>query len=136
MVLDHLGEPAGQIDVAQDEYQPVEQKVLHGGVEFELHLAAKEAVERVDLVVEFRHVVAVAHRREGRSDLRGRRAGLIGDAHDERRPAAIDHRVGELGRDDLAAQPVAFERVGKFLRQRLREIASELAAKVRVVRHG
>ena len=51
--------------------------------------------------------------------MRGRRsAGLVGDAHDERRPAAVDHRIGELRRDDIAPQPVLLERVGKALDHR------------------
>ena len=66
-------------------------------------------------LVERGHAVAVAHRGEGGRD-RGRRgAGLVGDAHDERRAAAVDHRVGELRGDDLAAQPVLLERVGELL---------------------
>ena len=42
-------------------------------------------------------------------------AGLVGDPHHQRRPAAVDHGVGELRRDDLAPQPVLLQRVGKFL---------------------
>ena len=33
---------------------------------------------------------------------------LIGDPHCERRPAAVDHRIGELGCDNFAAQPMLF----------------------------
>ena len=135
IMLDHAGQALGQIGVAQEPDHAVEQQVLHGGVELELHLAGDLAVERVDLLVERRHVVAVAHRGEGEGDRRRRRAGLIGDPHHERRPAAVDHRVGKLRRDDLAPQPVLLQRVGEFLRDQLREIAAELAAEIGIVRH-
>ena len=80
----------------------------------ELHLARHLAVERVDLVVERRHVVAVAHRGEGRGDVGGARRRSGRRCARQRRPAAVDHRIGELRRDDLAAQPVLLQRVGNF----------------------
>ena len=39
VMLDHARQPLRQIGVAQEPDQPVEQQVLHGGVERELHLA-------------------------------------------------------------------------------------------------
>jgi len=42
---------------------------------------------------------AVAHRGEGRGDGGRPGTGLVGDAHDQRRAAAIDHRIAELGGD-------------------------------------
>ncbi len=49
--------------------------------------------------------------------------------------AAVDHRVGELGGDDLAAQPVLLERVGEALGDRGRKIAQQLAPEIGIVRH-
>ena len=61
--------------------------------------------------------------------------GLVGDAHDQRRAAAIDHRVRQLRRDDFAAQPVMFQRIGKVLRDQRREIAKDFAREIGIVRH-
>ena len=72
-----------QIDIAQEPDQPVEQQVLHRGVEIELGLAGNLVVEPVDLAVEFDHAVTITHGGEGRGDGRRRRAGLVGDAHDQ-----------------------------------------------------
>ncbi len=53
----------------------------------------------------------------------------------KRRAAAIDHRIGELGGDDLAPQPVRLQRVRVTLGHLLREIAVQLAAEIGIVRH-
>src|SRR5438128_1056262 len=66
----------------------------------------------------------------------GRRAGLIADPHREGRPAAVDHRVGKLRRDDLAPQTVPLEGVGVTLDQLFGEIARQLAPEIRIVRHA
>ena len=116
IMLDHAGQPLRQIGVAQE---PDQRGRAAGPARRRRARAAPcrhLAVERVDLVVERRHVVAVAHRGEGGGDGGRRRAGLVGDPHHQRRPAAVDHRIGELRRDDLAPQPVLLQRVGKFLR--------------------
>jgi hypothetical protein len=60
--------------------------------------------------------------------LRGRRAGLIGDADDERGTAAIDHGIGELRGDDLAPQSMVLDRIG--VSATAGEIAAELAAEI------
>ena len=109
---DDVGEALVESTLRRNQTMPVEQQILHRGVEIELHLAGDPVVERVDLGVERGHAIAVAHGGEGRGDCGGRGAGLVGDAHDQRRPAAIDHRIGELRRDDFAAQPMMLERVG------------------------
>ena len=131
----HVGETLGQLDIAQEPDDAVEEQVLDRRVEIELHFPGYAVVEAVDRGVERGHAVAVAHDGEGRGDGGRRGAGLVGDAHDERRPAAIDHRVGELGGDDLAAQPMMFERVGETRADRLGKITAELAAEIRVVRY-
>ncbi len=134
-MLDDLGETFRQIDVSQEPDQPVEQQFLHRGVKFELQHAGHAVVELVDLAVERGHAVAVAHRREGERDVGRGRAGLVGDPDHERRPAAVDDRVGELRRDDLAPQPMLRDRIGKPFRHRVREIARQFARQVGVVRH-
>ena len=121
--------------MAQGPHQPVEQQILHRGVKAELHVARHLVVERVDLGVELDHAVTVAHAGKGGGDGRGARAGLVGDAHDERGAAAVDHRIGELRGDDLAPQPVLMQRVGEALGHFLGEIAVELAPQIRIVRH-
>src|SRR5207237_1950633 len=70
VVLDYGGQPLREIDVAQEPDQPVEQKVLHRGVEIELQLAGDPVVELVDLAVERGHVVAVAYRGKRRRNAR------------------------------------------------------------------
>ena len=134
-MLDDGGEPFRQVHVAQEPDQPVEQELLHRHVEIELQLAGYPVVELVDRVIEFAHAVAVVHRRERERDVGGGGAGLIGDAHHERRPAAIDHRIGKLGGDDLAAQPMPRDGVGEALLDGVRKITAELAGKIRIVRH-
>ena len=124
-----------EIDVAQEPDEAVEQQVLHGGIERKLQRARHLVVERVDLVVERRHAVAVAHRGESKCDRLRAGAGLVGDPHHQRRTAAIDHRVGELRGDDLAAQAVRCQRLRETSLISLREIAAELAAEIWIVRH-
>ena len=89
----------------------------------------------IDGAVECGHAVAVAHRGKGAGDGGRRRAGLVGNAHDQRRAAAVDHRVAELGGDDFPAQPVARQRVGELRGDLLREIAADLAAEIGIVGH-
>src|SRR6185437_15924983 len=55
--------------------------------------------------------------------------------HDERRTAAIDHRISELGGDDFATQPMMLQRVGEMRADLLGEIAGKLAAEIAIVRH-
>ena len=50
--------------------------------------------------------------------------------------AAVDHRIGELGGDDLAPQPVLLERIREPLGNLRREIAQQLARQIGIVRHG
>ncbi len=128
-------QPLLEIDIAQEPDQPVEQQILHGGVEIELGLARHFVVERVDLAVERDQIVAVAHRRESRGDRRRQRAGLVGDAHDQRGAAAVDHRIGELRGDDLAPQAMRVQRVVVAFRHFLGEITFQLAPEIRIVRH-
>ena len=130
-----VGEAFRQIDVAQEPDDAVEEEVLHGSVEIELDAPGYPIVEAVDLGIERGHPIAVAHGGERSGDSGRRGAGLIGDAHDERRPAAIDHRIPELRGDDFAAQPMMLERVGKTFVDRLGEVAAELAGEIRFVRH-
>ena len=64
------------------------------------------------------------------------RAGLVGDAHDQRCAAAVDHRIGQLRGDDLAPQPMRVQRVVVALRHFLGEIALQLAPEIGIVRHA
>ena len=91
----HVGEAFGKIDIAQEPDEAVEQQILHRGVEIELKLAGNLVVEAVDRGVQRGHAVAVADGGERRGNGGRRRAGLVGDAHDQRRAAPIDHRIGE-----------------------------------------
>ena len=132
---DNLLQPLLEIGIAQEPDQPVEQQILYGGIEIKLRVAGNLVVEPVDFAVESDQVVAVAHGREGGGDGRGRGAGLVGNTHDQRGAAAVDHRVRELRRDDLAPQPMRVQRVVIVLRHFLGEIALELAPEIGIVRH-
>ena len=77
--------------------------------------------------IELGEIEGVARRRVGGGDGRRVGAGLVDEAGDDGRAAAVDDGVGELRRDDLAAQPVRRDRVGEALAQRERKIALELA---------
>ena len=68
----HIGKAFGQIDVAQEPDDAIEQQVLHRRIEIELKLAGNLIVEAVDRGIQRRHAIAVAHRGKGRGD-RGRR---------------------------------------------------------------
>ena len=136
IVLDHVRESLRDIDVAHEPHDAIDQQVFDRRIEIELQLAGHLVVERIDRAVERDHVVAVAHHEERSRDCRRRGAGLVADAHRKRRPAAVDHRVGELGRNDLAPQAVVFQSVRIALDQMAREIARELAPEIRVIRHA
>ncbi len=86
--------------------------------------------------VELAQAEGIARRRIGGSDRRRIRARLVDEARHHRRAAAIDDRVGELRGDDFAAQAMAGNRVRKALAHVLGEIALQLLAEIRIVRHG
>ena len=131
----HVGKALGQIDMAQEPDDAVEQEVLHRRVEFELQFPRNPVVEAVERGVERGHAIAVAHGGKGRCDGRGRGAGLVGNANDQRRPAAVDHGIGEPGGDDFPVQAMVSERVGKTLGDGFRKITAEFAGKIGIVRH-
>src|SRR5262249_18385286 len=99
IVGDDAGKAARQIDIAQEPDNAVEQEILHGRIKVELQLAGDTIVEIVDGAVERGHAVTVAHGREGAGDGGRRCASLVGNAHDQRGAATVDHRVAELGGD-------------------------------------
>src|SRR6516165_12811265 len=105
-MCDGRRQPLREVDVANEPHHAVEQEVLHSGIKLELQGARYDVVERVDLVVDRGHAVAVAHGGKGGGDPRRAGAGLVGNAHHERGAAAVDDGIGELGDDDLAAQAV------------------------------
>ena len=82
-MLHHIRQTLGQIDIAQEPNDAVEQQILHRRVEIELHLSRDPIVETIDRTVERAHAVTVAHGGKGRGDGGGCGSGLIGDAHDE-----------------------------------------------------
>ena len=90
-----------------------DEQVLDLGVETELVLAGYRAVEPVDGEVQLHQAVGVAGHRVGLGDGGGIRPGLVDEARDQGRAAAVDDDVGERGRDDLPAQAVALHGVGE-----------------------
>ena len=135
VMRDDARKPAGEIRIAQEPDQTIEHQVLHGGIDFELQLAGDFRIELVDRAIELGHAVAVAHRDEGRDDRVRLRAGLVRHPHDQRRPAAIDDRIDDMGGDDFAPQAMPLDRFGEPLHQQFREIAAEFAPEIRIVRH-
>ena len=133
---DGLLDRAGLGDAApQEPAHAVGDELLRGAIEAELGLAGDLGVERVDLAVEGDEIEGIACDRVSRGDGRRVGAGQRRQNRDESRPAAVDDRVGELRRDDLAPQLVAGDRVRICLAQRLREIADEFAGEIGIVRH-
>src|SRR5439155_11415126 len=63
-------------------------------------------------------------------------AGFLAEPEEERRAAPVDELVRDPGGDDLAAERMAPEPLGKTLRQRRREVERELALQGRVVRQA
>ena len=105
---DHRVEPGVEIDIAHIPDHAGKQQILNGGVEAELHLPVDAVVERIDRVVQPLKAVGFVDRHKGHDD--GGHIGirLVDQAHDAGRAAAIDHRVGEIGRDDLPPQAMVF----------------------------
>ena len=66
---------------------------------------------------------------EGGDDLLERGAFLLGQVEGDARAEAVDEPVGDLGGDDLVAQPVGADRVGMRLAHRLGEGVEQLAAR-------
>ena len=113
----HVEGGLAEIDVADEPDDAAHQQVLKIRVELELQGAGHEAVEGVDGGVEIGEAEGIPRRRIGRRDGRRVGAGLVDEARDERRSAAVDDGVGELRRDDLAAQPVRRDGVAEALAQ-------------------
>jgi len=61
---DGVGEPFGEIDIAQEPDDTVEQQILHGHIEIELELAENFVIEAVDRGIQCGHAVAVAYSRK------------------------------------------------------------------------
>jgi hypothetical protein len=50
--------------------------------------------------------------------------------------AAIDHGIGEIGRDDLPPQAMVFHRIGEFVPNLVREVLRQFAGEIGMVRHA
>ena len=72
--------------------------------------ALSARIERFDVAPQVAQLPGVAHDGEGAGDGRGRRAGAAGHVAHEGRAAAIDQRVHDLQRRDLAAQAMGADR--------------------------
>ncbi len=79
----------------------------------EVELDRARNVGRVDRVPQPAEVEQVARGDERPGDGGEIDAELLGQLERQRQPAAIDDRVGELGRDQLAAQAVGVDRGGE-----------------------
>src|SRR3546814_7154802 len=66
-------------------------------------------------------------RDEHRRDVERRGAFLLGEFERVKHTEPVDDAVGELGRDDLRAQPVFVDRAGEFLAHRRRESCVQIA---------
>ena len=133
---DRIEGPDVEVDIADEPDDAAHQEVLQGAVEPELQCARDLAVESVDRRVEIGEPERIARCRVGRRDRRRVRAGLVDEARHDRRTAAVDDRVGELRRDDLAPQAVARDGVREALAHLHREVALELACEIGIVRHA
>src|SRR4030095_1636080 len=133
VVADYFFKALGQIDIAKEPDQTVQQEILHRCIKVELNLAGDLVVERVDFAVQFNQIVAVADRGKGGGDSRRSGPGLVGNTHNHRCPTAVYHRIRQLGCNDLAPQPVYMQRVRITLRHFPGELTHEVAAQVGVV---
>ena len=54
---------------------------------------------------------------------------LVDQAHDAGRAAAIDHGIGEIGRDDLAPKAMGLAQNREIVRNLAREVLGQFAAR-------
>ena len=101
----------------------------------DLHRLRYLAVQRIDLCPQFACVQRFAGDGEGFRDFARAAAGVFGHAQTKTCAHAIDHRIGDCGRDDLAFEAVLLHRLGVLLLERLREIAHQFFRQVRIFRH-
>ncbi len=95
--------------VAQEPLRLCVHEILRGLIEAQLRLALHPAVERIDALPQLRQIEHLARRHEGVRDVRRRAARFGGEPHSHGRATAVDDRVGEAERNDLAAQAVAVD---------------------------
>ena len=112
------------------------QEILNRGVEAELQLTVDLVIERINRLVQPLEAVAFVHRHEGLGD--GGHVGirLVDQARDASRAAAIDHGIGEIGRDDLPPKAMVFHRIGEFVPNLVREVLGQFAGEIGIVGHA
>ena len=116
----------GPLDGAHDE-------ALRGDQHAKLRLGPELPVECLDVDPQVAQLPGVAHDGEGLGDGGGRGAGPLRDGVHEGRAAAIDQRVHDLKRCDLAAQAMSPEGGRMLLLQRRREVAQQFLLQARIV---
>ncbi len=109
--------------------------VLHVAIERQLGFAADLAVERVDRGVEIEEPEGIPHRRVSARHQGRIESGFAGEPRRDGRAGAVDDRIGQLRRDDLAPQAMPFDVAREALAHRGREITRELALEIGIVRH-
>ena len=92
--------------------------ILRGGGDF--------AVQLFDALPHAAQGKGIAHDDISAGDLRGMSAGAIHDLGNEARPHAVDHRIGHMGGDDLAAQTVSIDLRQETLLQQAWEIMMQI----------
>jgi hypothetical protein len=125
-----------EIDVADEPDDPVHEQVLQLAIEPQLQGARDLGIEGIHRALELHEAEGVPGRGIGRGDRGSVGARLVGEAAHDGRPAAIHDGVGELGRDDLAAQTMRGDGIGEAPAHLLGEIALELAAEIGIVGDG
>jgi hypothetical protein len=95
--------------VAQEPLRLLVHQIARDLIQPQLRLALHLAVERVDALPQGRQGEHLARRHEGVRHVRDRPPRLAGEPDRHGGAAAVDDRIGESQRDDLAAQAVAVE---------------------------